>query len=79
MSGKWVELLNELVPELKRVAMMFNPDTAPGGGSYFVSRFSRKQPSPPAPEPVLQTAARHDDRVEASGIDAQYRRRYFFV
>jgi putative ABC transport system substrate-binding protein len=39
MSGKWVELLNEVAPGLRRVAMMFNPDTAPGGGSYFVQAF----------------------------------------
>ena len=39
MSGKWVELLNEVAPDLRRVAMMFNPDTAPGGGSYFAQAF----------------------------------------
>ena len=39
MSGKWVELLNELAPGLQRIAVMFNPDTAPGGGAYFVQAF----------------------------------------
>src|SRR6516162_6707241 len=29
LGGKWVELLSEIVPGLKRVAIMFNPDTAP--------------------------------------------------
>jgi putative ABC transport system substrate-binding protein len=29
MGGKWLELLSEIAPGLKRVAMMFNPDTAP--------------------------------------------------
>jgi putative tryptophan/tyrosine transport system substrate-binding protein len=29
MVGKWVELLSETVPGLKRVAVMFNPNTAP--------------------------------------------------
>jgi putative ABC transport system substrate-binding protein len=33
MTGKWVELLTEIAPTIKRVAMMFSPDTAPGGGS----------------------------------------------
>jgi putative tryptophan/tyrosine transport system substrate-binding protein len=28
MGGKWVELLTEIAPGVKRVAMMFNPDTA---------------------------------------------------
>jgi putative ABC transport system substrate-binding protein len=29
LGGKWLELLLEIAPELKRVAIMFNPDTAP--------------------------------------------------
>jgi putative ABC transport system substrate-binding protein len=29
LGGKWVELLSEIVPGLKRVAIMFNPDTIP--------------------------------------------------
>src|SRR5262249_38760592 len=28
MSGKWLELLSEIAPGLKRAAIMFNPDTA---------------------------------------------------
>jgi putative ABC transport system substrate-binding protein len=29
LGGKWIELLSEIVPGLKRAAIMFNPDTAP--------------------------------------------------
>jgi len=29
LGGKWLELLSEIAPGLKRVAFMFNPDTAP--------------------------------------------------
>jgi putative ABC transport system substrate-binding protein len=29
LGGKWLELLSEIAPELKRVAIMFNPDTTP--------------------------------------------------
>jgi putative tryptophan/tyrosine transport system substrate-binding protein len=29
VGGKWLDLLNEIVPGLARVAVMFNPDTAP--------------------------------------------------
>ena len=39
MGGKWLELLKEIAPSVKRVAIMFNPDTAPGGGSYFLPSF----------------------------------------
>jgi putative ABC transport system substrate-binding protein len=28
-GGKWLELLSEIAPGLKRIAIMFNPDTAP--------------------------------------------------
>jgi ABC-type uncharacterized transport system substrate-binding protein len=36
MTGKWVELLKDITPELARVAFLFNPQTAAGGGSYFL-------------------------------------------
>ena len=39
MGGKWLELLKEIAPGVSRAAIMFNPDTAPGGGSYFLSSF----------------------------------------
>jgi len=29
MAGKWLELLSEIAPGLKRVTIMFNPDTSP--------------------------------------------------
>src|SRR5207248_8880164 len=35
-AGKWLELLTEIAPGIKRAAIMFNPDTAPGGGSYYL-------------------------------------------
>jgi hypothetical protein len=33
------ELLTEIAPGVKRAAFMFNPDTAPGIGSYFLPSF----------------------------------------
>jgi putative ABC transport system substrate-binding protein len=42
MGGKWLELLSEIAPGLKRAAIMFNPDTAPAS-TYM---------------PSLETAAR---------------------
>ena len=37
LGGKWLELLSEIAPGLKRVAIMFNPDTAPA--SAYVPSF----------------------------------------
>ena len=34
MGGKWIELLSEVAPGLKRAAIMFNPDTAPVSGCH---------------------------------------------
>jgi ABC-type uncharacterized transport system substrate-binding protein len=42
LGGKWIELLSEIAPGLKRAAIMFNPDTAPAS-AYM---------------PSLETAAR---------------------
>jgi putative tryptophan/tyrosine transport system substrate-binding protein len=39
MGGKWLELLKETVPRLKRAALPFNPATAPKGGGYFLDPF----------------------------------------
>jgi putative tryptophan/tyrosine transport system substrate-binding protein len=39
MAGKWLELLTEIAPGIKRAAIIFNPDTAPGGGSYYLPSF----------------------------------------
>ena len=39
-AGKWLEVLTEIAPGIKRAAIMFNPDTAPGGGSYYLPSFN---------------------------------------
>jgi putative ABC transport system substrate-binding protein len=39
MASKWLELLMKIAPDIERVAIVFNPDTAPGGGSYYWPSF----------------------------------------
>jgi putative tryptophan/tyrosine transport system substrate-binding protein len=39
LGGKWLELLTEIAPGVKRVAAMFNPDTAPYVRSYYLPSF----------------------------------------
>ena len=36
MTGKWVELLKDIAPEITRVGFLFNPQATAGGGSYFL-------------------------------------------
>lgn len=45
MGGKWVEILKELAPAVTRMGFLFNPTTAPGGGSYFLRGFEAAAPS----------------------------------
>ena len=49
MAGKWLELLTEITPAVRRAALMFNPDTAPYVRSYSL--------------PVFETAARSRNLV----------------
>jgi putative ABC transport system substrate-binding protein len=39
LGGKWLALLAELAPGIKRAAAMFNPDTAPFVRSFFLPSF----------------------------------------
>src|SRR6476619_7261863 len=39
ITAKMLELLSEIAPGLKRIAILFNPDTAPGGGAYYLRDF----------------------------------------
>jgi putative tryptophan/tyrosine transport system substrate-binding protein len=36
VGGKWVEILKELEPRLRRIAIVFNPVTAPNQGSQYL-------------------------------------------
>jgi putative ABC transport system substrate-binding protein len=39
MVGKWLEMLKQIAPGITRAAVIFNPKTAPGGGSFFLEPF----------------------------------------
>jgi putative tryptophan/tyrosine transport system substrate-binding protein len=39
LGGKWLELLTEIAPGVKRATIMFNPDTAPYARSYYLPSF----------------------------------------
>ena len=36
IGGKWLETLKEIAPQVRRVALPFNPQTTPDGGLYFL-------------------------------------------
>jgi putative ABC transport system substrate-binding protein len=39
LTGKWLELLKEISPGIVRAGVIFNPRTAPGEGSFFMTPF----------------------------------------
>jgi putative tryptophan/tyrosine transport system substrate-binding protein len=44
MGTKLVELLKEVSPQISHVALMFNPQTSPDGGSYFLEPIEAAAP-----------------------------------
>jgi putative ABC transport system substrate-binding protein len=63
MAGKWLEMLKEIAPHIRRAAIMFNPDTAPGGGAYFLGPFEAAAQSL-AVEPITARVS-SDAEIEA--------------
>ena len=41
LGGKWLGLLKEIAPGIKRAGIMFNPDTAPAAGNFFLGSFAQ--------------------------------------
>jgi putative ABC transport system substrate-binding protein len=64
LGGKWLELLSEIAPGLKRAAIMFNPDTAPV--SAFLPSFETAARSLKV-EPII-TPVHNDVEIETAII-----------
>ena len=62
ITAKMLELLREIAPGLRRVAILFNPDTAPGGGKYYFGEFEAAARSSNV-EPIA-ARARSDAEIE---------------
>ena len=45
MGGKWLELLKELAPGVRRVGVLYNPGVAVAGGSFFVQPMQAAAPA----------------------------------
>jgi putative ABC transport system substrate-binding protein len=59
LTGKWLGLLKEIAPGIKRVAFIFDPKLAPGGGSYYTRLIEASAPTfgvVPTVAPVHGTA-----------------------
>jgi ABC-type uncharacterized transport system substrate-binding protein len=64
MGGKWLALLRDVAPRFRRAAIMFNPDTAPGGGNYFLDSFEAAAQAMKV-EPII-ARVRGDAEIESA-------------
>jgi putative ABC transport system substrate-binding protein len=62
MGGKWIELLKKIAPSSARVGIIFNPDTAPGGGGFFLK--SAAASAPALAVEVLPFPVRSEEEIE---------------
>jgi putative ABC transport system substrate-binding protein len=62
MVGKWLELLTQIAPDIKRTSMMFNPDVSPYIRSYYLPFFEAGARSLKV-EPIL-APVRSDAEIE---------------
>jgi putative ABC transport system substrate-binding protein len=63
LGGKWLELLKEVDPRIRRAAILFNPDAAPDSGSPFVRTFEHSATSLSV-QPIIG-AVRNTSEIEA--------------
>ena len=61
MGGKWIELLKKIAPGSRRVGVIFNPDTAPGGGTFFLDSVAASAPA--LDVKLLSLPVRSDDEI----------------
>jgi putative ABC transport system substrate-binding protein len=72
MAGKWLGLLKDSVRDLKRVALMFDPQTTSAGGAHFWEVF-KKAAASVAVQPIAgpyYNADELDETLAAVGKDA---------
>ena len=67
MAGKWLELLKEIAPRVERVAILFNPATAPYA-EYWLNPFKAAA----APLAVAASAAHVHDTSELESVVAAH-------
>jgi putative tryptophan/tyrosine transport system substrate-binding protein len=45
IGTKWLQLLTEIAPKTRRIVLMVNPETAPGGGAAYINSVEATSPS----------------------------------
>jgi ABC-type uncharacterized transport system substrate-binding protein len=69
LAGKWMQVLREVIPGMRRAALLFNPESAPYAGEYF-----RHAQAAAAPLAVELTAVPVHEETEIDGAIASLAR-----
>jgi putative ABC transport system substrate-binding protein len=67
MGGKWIELLKKIDPAVARAGVIFNPDSAAGGGGFFLK--SVEASAPALGMKVIACPAHNDAGIERAVVD----------
>jgi putative tryptophan/tyrosine transport system substrate-binding protein len=70
LTGKWLELLKEVAPGIKRVAFISDPKVSPGGGSYYTHLIEASA----ATSAVVPTVAPVHDAVDIERAIGEFAR-----
>jgi putative tryptophan/tyrosine transport system substrate-binding protein len=62
IGGKWIQLLREIAPELRRVGVIYNPDTAP----YAAPLIASAKAAAGSDMAVIECPTRDDSAIEAA-------------
>src|SRR5262249_51115473 len=62
MAGKWLELLKEMAPGARRIAVVFNPGTVPSSNPYL---HSIEASASPLGAEVISSPIRNDAEIES--------------
>ena len=65
MASKWLELLKQIAPQVTQVALLFNPETAPGGGAVFLDPIEKAAPG--LGLNWMAASVRNTDEIETIG------------
>src|SRR6202008_269146 len=76
IAGKYLEMLKEMVPQLARVAIMYNPNSVPDAGKFFSRPFIESATSsrctPSSPKCTTRRRSKMPSRTLAQNLEADW-------
>jgi len=76
IAGKYLEMLKEMVPQLARVVIMYNPNSVPDAGKFFSRPFIESATSsrctPSSPKCTTRRRSKMPSRTLAQNLEADW-------